>query len=91
MGTFEKTVTIAAMRDLLVEKATVNEAFRATLLADTKNAIEDELGLEIPDGFNIQVHEEAEEVAHLVLPPSVNLNEDDLELVAAGHDFWSPK
>lgn len=49
-----------------------------------KGAIGDELGVTLPDGFKVAVHEEGADVAHVVLPPSGPLNDADLQAVAAG-------
>ena len=76
--------TISEMRERLLEKAAGDEAFRARLLADPKAAVRDELGLEVPAGFSIEVHEEASDTSHLVLPPSAALGEAELGQVAGG-------
>lgn len=79
-----ETRTVSELREHLVERATGDEAFRARLLADPKAAIRDELGLEIPDGFTIEVHEEVEDTSHLVLPLSAVLGEPELGRAAGG-------
>lgn len=79
-----ETKTMSELREQLVERATVDETFRARLLAGPTAAIEEELGLEIPAGFTVKVHEDTEDTGHLVLPPSSTLGEADLELVAGG-------
>ena len=80
----EGTVTATELRERLVRKAAVDEEFRARLLADPKAVVKDELGLTIPDGFTIQVHEERGDTGHLVLPPPAWLAEADLEAAAGG-------
>lgn len=79
-----ETVTAGELRARLVEKAAADEGFRARLLADPKAVVEDELGLSIPAGFTIRVHEERADTGHLVLPPAAYLTEDDLEQAAGG-------
>ena len=79
-----ETVTAGELRARLVEKAAADEGFRARLLADPKAVVEDELGLSIPAGFTIKVHEERADTGHLVLPPAAYLTEDDLEQAAGG-------
>ena len=76
--------TISEMRERLLEKAAGDEAFRARLLADPKAAVQEELGVEFPAGFSIEVHEEAADTSHLVLPPSAALGEAELGQVAGG-------
>ena len=51
---------------------------------DPKAAISTELGTTIPDGFEVAVHEDSAVTAHLVLPPSPQLTEAELETVSGG-------
>ena len=85
-----KTMTVGAMRERVIAKAAEDETFRARLLADPQNAVQDELGVKIPDGFTIEVHEEAADTSHLVLPPSSRLDEAALAQAAGGAEDWSP-
>ena len=78
------TMTIAEMRAQLLEKASVDETFRARLLSDPKAAIEQETGVAVPAGFTVHVHEEGVDTAHLVLPPAGTLGNAQLEQVAGG-------
>ena len=88
MDSKTEIVTVGAMRERLLAKATEDETFRARLLADPKAAVQDELGLTVPAGFTIKVHEEAVDTSHLVLPPLAGLDEAELALVAGGADIW---
>lgn len=72
------------MRAHIIKKASEDEAFRATLVAEPKATIEGELGVTIPDGVTVQVHENTTQHVHLVLPPTGKLSEK--ELTAAGGD-----
>ena len=83
MDTNTETMAVGEMRERLIEKATADETFRARLLADPKNAVQDELGVQVPDGFTIEVHEEAADTGHLVLPPSTQLDAAELDQAAA--------
>ncbi len=76
----------------LQSKAVEDEEFRSRLLTDARSVMEDELDMSIPDGFNIEVHEESATTAHLVLPPSAALTEENLRSVAGGGnmDWCSP-
>ena len=67
----------------LMERAGVDESFRAQLMADPKAAIYDELGLEVPEDVNIKVHENDAQTVHLTLP-ATELAEEQLEAIAAG-------
>ena len=81
------TMTVGAMRERLIEKASKDEMFRARLLADPQDAVQAELGVKIPDGFTLKVHEEAGDIGHLVLPPSSKLDEAALEQAAGGRGW----
>ena len=83
-----ENMTVGAMRERLIEKATADETFRAQLLADPQGAVRDELGMQVPDGFTIKVHEEAADTSHLVLPPPAQLGEAEMEQAAGGDLFW---
>ncbi len=79
--------TVEEVREEIVRKASENEAFRAELVADPKIAIEKELGVTIPEGFKIGVHEDNIMSINLVLPPA-ELSEEDLSAVVAGAQMW---
>ena len=68
------TATVHELRERLLDKATTDDGFRAKLIADPKVAIKDELGLALPDGFTVRVHEDAPDTGHLVLPPPAALS-----------------
>ena len=72
------------MHARIVGKATADADFRARLLSDPKRTIEQELGVDIPASLSIEVHEESDTTAHLVLPPDSKLSERELETVAGG-------
>ena len=73
----------------LIAKVTDDEAFRALLLENPKEAIRQATGIDIPEDFTIQVHEENGMTAHVVLPSSGQLTGEDLELIAAGNGLIS--
>ena len=79
-----ETRTIGELREHLIDKATADEAFRARLISDPKATVKEELGLTIPAEFNVVVHEDLADTAHLVLPPSARLGEADLQQAAGG-------
>ena len=82
--------TAADMKDQILNRAAEDGDFRAHLIADPKAAISAELGKTIPEGFDIEVHEDGATTAHLVLPSSPELTEAELETVAGGGyvNFW---
>ena len=83
-------MTAAEMRERLIGKATRDGEFRARLVADPKDAIRNEWGMTFPDEFTIEVHEEAANTSHLVLPPPAALNEADLYRAAGGFTHNQP-
>ena len=78
--------TANEMQSQLVARATEDESFRAQLVADPKDAIKQEFGVDVPDHINFHVHENDGNVLHIALPPSANveLDEERLEAIAAG-------
>ena len=86
----EQFQTVEEFHDYVRNKAVENEEFRARLLADPKAVMEEELDLSIPDDFSIEVHEDSATTAHLVLPPSAALAEEDMRTVAGGGGWCSP-
>ena len=79
----------------LVERSMKDEAFRRKLIADPRAAIAEEIGVTIPANVKIQVHEEAADTLHLVVPPPVKasgeLSDAELESVAGGVWAWESK
>ncbi len=82
------TKTVGELRAHITNKAAEDGEFRAQLLADPRSAISAELGLSIPEGFTIHVHEESATAAHLTLPASDRLSEEELAQVAGGVDVY---
>ena len=76
------------MRPEIISKAVDDEAFRARLLENPKEAIQEAFGVTISDGLTIEVHEESAMTAHLVLPSSSRLTSDDLNAVVGGIGPW---
>ena len=72
------------IRAELTSKAVDDDAFRARLLENPKEAFQEALGVTVPEGITIEVHEESAMVAHLVLPSSSQLSASDLDAVAGG-------
>ena len=72
------------MRARLTEKAFTDADFRQKLVSDPKGTIAAEFGVEVPDNINVEVHECDMNTLHLALPPKAELDEEQLEMVAAG-------
>jgi len=72
------------MRRKLTEKAGEDMDFRSLLVSDPKGAINQEFGITVPDNIEIKVHESDLRTLHLALPAGPELDEEQLEAVAAG-------
>ena len=73
------------LRARILSRADEDGDFRARLVADPKAAVAAEIGMTIPEGFDVVVHEDSATTAHLVLPPSPELTEAELAMAAGGH------
>ena len=76
--------TVVEMKDHVMVKAAEDDEFRSRLIENPNAAISSEIGVDIPDEYNIVVHEDSATTTHLVLPPSANLTEEELEKAAGG-------
>ena len=76
--------TYNELRADVIDRANKDEDFRARLFSDPKSAVKEATGLDLPDSVDIEVHEESATTAHLVLPPTGRLDEQNLEQIAAG-------
>ena len=76
--------TVTELKTRIMTRAGEDADFRALLIADPKAAISAEIGTTIPDGFDVVVHEDGATTAHLVLPPSPELTEAELQTAAGG-------
>ena len=74
--------TATELKTKILSKAAEDGDFRTRLLTDPRAAISAELGMTIPEGFDVAVHEDSGTTAHLVLPPSPKLTEAELAAVA---------
>ena len=79
--------TATEMKTRILSKAEEDGDFRARLIADPRGTIAAEIGTSIPDGFDVVVHEDSATTAHLVLPPSPELTETELETIAGGRGY----
>ena len=72
------------MRAFLIGKAADDAEFRARLVADPKQVLNEEFGMPLPDAFELSIHEENITHVHLVLPPSDQLDPTALAEVGGG-------
>ena len=80
--------TAQDMEKTVLDKANEDADFRARLLSNPKDAIQQAVGVTVPEGFTIKVHEEDSRTAHLVLPPTSKLSSAELSAVAGGGHIW---
>ncbi len=78
------TRTIEELRQSILDKADTDEAFRARLLQGPKEVIAKEFDVNFPEGFNMHVHEDSMETAHLVLPPPSRLTSEQMASISGG-------
>ena len=72
------------MLEKLVAKTEEDTEFRSQLLANPKSALKEVFDIEVPDDFNVVVHEDDARTAHLVLPASGELTDAQLQQAAGG-------
>ena len=82
-----KAVTEAGVREFISGRAAQDEGFRKALVADALGTVESEIGVKLPDGLKLVVHEESNEELHLVLPAPLELTPRQLQQVSGG---WPP-
>jgi hypothetical protein len=83
MKSFDRAEILGTVRD----RADSDPAFRSQLLSNPVAVMSDLLGMPLPTGVRISVHEESPTDIHLVIPAVSNLDDVDLELVAGGTDW----
>ena len=74
---------------VLAERIAADPAFRDDLLADPRGVISGVVGFDIPDTVQVILHEESLTQIHLTIPPTNELADDDLDIVAGGNSTWS--
>ena len=66
-------------------KSVEDQEFRARLLSNPRDVVEDELDITVPEGFNINVYEDTSTSMHFVLPPSAALSDHEMSALAGGN------
>ena len=74
--------TRESMMEKLVAKADADADFRERLKANPSSVLKE--AFEVPDDFNVVVHEDDARTAHLVLPASTELTDAQLQQAAGG-------
>src|SRR5260370_22226250 len=83
------TISRKDVRDALVREAVKDEAFRESLLANPKFAVERALGKTLPDRLQVVLLRETDNLMYIVLPKdfpddAAHLTDAELEDVAGG-------
>ena len=68
----------------ILARAAEDTEFRARLLANPKDALEQELGVTPAEGHEIHVHEETDTATHVVLPPRSKLTAEERKAAMTG-------
>ncbi len=79
------------IQERIIAKAMKEETFRQELLSNPKVAIERALGISVPQGVTIAVHQDTPTTLHLVLPAHVQTATElsDAELEQATGGVWN--
>ncbi len=72
------------MQDILQRKSAEDSEFRSQLIANPKEVINQEFGIDVPENMDIHVHESSLQDIHIALPPANIMTEEQLEAVSAG-------
>ena len=78
--------TRESMTEKLIAMTKEDTDFRVRLLAKPNLALKEAFDIDLPDEFNVVVHEDDARTANIVLPASSELSDEQLQLVAAGDD-----
>ena len=89
MSQFSQMKSGAEMREHILGRAADDAEFRTRLVADPKATLNEEFGINLPDGFAISVHEDSSTHVNLVLPTTSPLDANALKAVRAAHDGTS--
>ena len=71
------------MRRQVTDRAVNDDEFRSQLMSNPRDTISKELGVDLPEDVEIQVHQSDANTLHLALPVT-EIGEEQLEAIAAG-------
>ena len=81
--------------DMIQERASEDEGFRAHLLKDAHGAVKSAFGVDMPQNLKVQVHEMHQTVAddgsaigHIVLPPPSKLTDEQMKGISGARWTW---
>ena len=83
-------LNIADVRRRMIGLATTDAEFRQRLVADPRRLIAEEFEIDIPEDIEVRIHEDSDNLSHLVLPPLQVLDDAELEAIAGGRNnyYW---
>jgi hypothetical protein len=74
----------------IIEKAMKDEEFRNKLKQNPKSAVEETLGVKLPDDVNLNINMESANEIHITIPhSSQELSQEELSGVSGGWDACS--
>lgn len=85
--------TQQSMMEKLLARVQEDSDFRGQLVANPNSALKEAFDIEVPEEFNVVVHEDDARTRHLVLPASQELTDVQLEHASGGSwcgdpSFW---
>jgi hypothetical protein len=89
-----ETTGRAEMERRLIGRSLEDESFRQRLLSDPRAAVEQELGVTLPEEVRVVAVEESADTVYLVLPSASpvgeggDISDEELEIVAGGSDTF---
>ena len=78
-------MTASELRGRILAQAADDEEFRARLLADPREVLRGDFDIVLPEQMTLKVHEEDATTAHLVLPRSKKLTDEELEAASGAY------
>lgn len=73
-----------SMLQKLIAKSGESAEFRERLIANPGSAVEEAFNIELPEDFSVVVHQDDANTAHIVLPISSELTDEQLQNAAGG-------
>ncbi|MBD2207949.1 NHLP leader peptide family natural product precursor [Calothrix sp. FACHB-1219] len=91
MTTNSEPLTPESLQEHIIAKAMEDPAYKQRLLSNAKEVLEEELGVELPEGLSIEVLQQSSKQLYLVLPIDIDelvrdgiISQSELEAVAGG-------
>ena len=72
------------LMEKLIAKTQEDTDFRERLIANPNSGLKEAFDIEVPEDFNVVIHEDDARTAHLVLPASPELTDAQLQQATGG-------